>query len=419
MREHQVTGARGARRAWPGTARRGVRVTHAEVRRAGRDDGSALRIRAVVQLGTLLPADVRVHVAPRGNAASCESDPGALRLWSVQSYRNGAFVFEATALDREIGAAADAEDLVVRVRPAHGGRALAASRAVAALRLPRDSRSGDGAIAAAGSPAECRPLLLTQREALTPAAPAPRRVAGPSCAGAWSGASAPRCITNTPSPTVFLAKVVCTATAIVTAGTVIAVAPRTVTGPSLVVLLTALLASGLVVQTDRWLARWRRRPGPHPANSRSSTGPRLVEDRARTRDRDDASVRATRRGVLGAVSMALLLFALAAREELGAVLSAVGLAALVVLRATAASGGWASRGPLATARPATAESIGAAPSAVPLAASEAVSRAAIGNVADGDPSARPRRPSRARLAVESGGGTTLRAHGGRLPSRGA
>jgi hypothetical protein len=40
-----------------------------------------------------------------------------VRLWSVQSYRNGAYVFEATVCLQEID---DGEGLVVRVHPAYG-----------------------------------------------------------------------------------------------------------------------------------------------------------------------------------------------------------------------------------------------------------------------------------------------------------
>jgi hypothetical protein len=68
------------------------------------------RVRAVVQLGRLSPADVRVEfvpVPPAGGVA-------ALRMWSSQAYGNGRFVFEAE-LDAAAGADATWQ---VYVRPA-------------------------------------------------------------------------------------------------------------------------------------------------------------------------------------------------------------------------------------------------------------------------------------------------------------
>jgi hypothetical protein len=88
-----------------------------------------------VQLGALLPADVHVDISRR-DVEPGSSDGGALRLWSVQSYRNGAFVFEAAATDQEIDDSILA-DLIVRVRPAGSDRERAlASAVVAPLRFP-------------------------------------------------------------------------------------------------------------------------------------------------------------------------------------------------------------------------------------------------------------------------------------------
>jgi hypothetical protein len=77
-----------------------------------------VRVRAVIHLGSLSPADVRVG-AVRGAAESDdEPEESASELYSAQSYRNGTFVFEGfTVLD-----ARDGERLLsvlVRPRAAH------------------------------------------------------------------------------------------------------------------------------------------------------------------------------------------------------------------------------------------------------------------------------------------------------------
>lgn len=53
-------------------------------------------VRAVVQLGGLTPADVRV-TAQHVTSAAKRTRTGTLRLWSVQSHHNGEVVFEALA----------------------------------------------------------------------------------------------------------------------------------------------------------------------------------------------------------------------------------------------------------------------------------------------------------------------------------
>jgi hypothetical protein len=101
-----------------------VHVCHAEARNDIADGGAdRTMLRAVVQLGALAPADVRVTVRqPTADAgAACEQP---VRLWSAQSYRNGRFVFEASTNASDIGNGAD---LLVSVEPSparHGGITL-------------------------------------------------------------------------------------------------------------------------------------------------------------------------------------------------------------------------------------------------------------------------------------------------------
>ncbi len=96
-----------------------VHVSHVEARTegaGGRTDRTALR--AVVQLGDLAPADVRVTV--RHPAADTEDARGKpVRLWSTQSYRNGGFVFEAITNESGI---ANSGDLLVSVEPSAARR---------------------------------------------------------------------------------------------------------------------------------------------------------------------------------------------------------------------------------------------------------------------------------------------------------
>jgi hypothetical protein len=101
-----------------------VHVCHVEARNDfadGRTDRTVLR--AVVQLGALAPADVRVTVRqPAANLGAARETP--VRLWSAQSYRNGSFVFEASTNASDI---ADSADLLVSVEPSparDGGIAL-------------------------------------------------------------------------------------------------------------------------------------------------------------------------------------------------------------------------------------------------------------------------------------------------------
>ena len=96
-----------------------VHVSHVEARMesaGGRTDRTALR--AVVQLGDLAPADVRVTVRqPAAEMEDARVKP--VRLWSTQSYRNGGFVFEAITNESGI---ASAGDLLVSVEPSPARR---------------------------------------------------------------------------------------------------------------------------------------------------------------------------------------------------------------------------------------------------------------------------------------------------------
>ena len=119
----------------------GVHVCGAEmVERVRRGTGQRATLRAVVQLGGLSPPDVVVTA----RRADVERETAqAVRLWSVQSHHNGAFVFEAAASARAIDEAAN---LLVSVEPA---RALRGDRVLtSAMRLVAPSGPDDGATCA-------------------------------------------------------------------------------------------------------------------------------------------------------------------------------------------------------------------------------------------------------------------------------
>jgi hypothetical protein len=94
-----------------------VHVCFAEVLLAGSGFSERRpRLRAVVQLGGLTPADVQV-TARLAVAGSEPASREPLRLWSVQSHHNGAFVFEATTAAEATFAIERAPDLLVTVAP--------------------------------------------------------------------------------------------------------------------------------------------------------------------------------------------------------------------------------------------------------------------------------------------------------------
>lgn len=71
-----------------------------------------VRVRAVVRLGALAPADVHVELRPA--ARTDEARARSRAMWSVQAYDNGCYVFEATLAHQDL--AADVA-WMVRVRP--------------------------------------------------------------------------------------------------------------------------------------------------------------------------------------------------------------------------------------------------------------------------------------------------------------
>jgi hypothetical protein len=92
----------------------GVRLRAAELLSREGDGVRSPTLRAVVQLGTLTPADVRVIAGPATQSVE-NAAVERLRLMSVRSHHNGAVVFEAVAAP---GDPAMTRDLVVTVRPA-------------------------------------------------------------------------------------------------------------------------------------------------------------------------------------------------------------------------------------------------------------------------------------------------------------
>jgi hypothetical protein len=119
-----------------------VHVCFAEVLLADSDSRERrARLRAVVQLGGLTPADVQV-TARLAVAGSEFVSREPLRLWSVQSHHNGAFVFEAAAATEAPLTIEGAPDLLVTVAPAPPERAGLALSDVVRL-------------VASGEPADC------------------------------------------------------------------------------------------------------------------------------------------------------------------------------------------------------------------------------------------------------------------------
>jgi len=91
----------------------GVHLRFAELVPSAGDGVPASTLRAVVQLGTLTPADVRVTAGPTAQAVETSSAE-QVRLVSVRSHHNGAVVFEAAVPPR---AMATATALVITVSP--------------------------------------------------------------------------------------------------------------------------------------------------------------------------------------------------------------------------------------------------------------------------------------------------------------
>ena len=90
-----------------------VRVENAVTSETPGCNGNVLTtVRACVHLGTLLPTDVKVEMGADGSPAHNGSQRRH-RLWSVQSYQNGSFLFESCVPAAELR---DAARLLIRVR---------------------------------------------------------------------------------------------------------------------------------------------------------------------------------------------------------------------------------------------------------------------------------------------------------------
>lgn len=76
-----------------------------------------LRVRAIVDLDGLTPADVHVHLVPAAAAASA-SWPADWRMWSCEAYGNGRVLFERTVPRPADAPDGLAGDWVVVVHPA-------------------------------------------------------------------------------------------------------------------------------------------------------------------------------------------------------------------------------------------------------------------------------------------------------------
>jgi hypothetical protein len=117
MRAHVAPDGRSSDGRWLEERWPSVHVCFADVLRAGAGSSERRpRLRAVVQLGGLTPADVQVTARLATGPASASREP--LRLWSVQSHHNGAFVFEAAAATEPTLRIVGAPDLLVTVAPA-------------------------------------------------------------------------------------------------------------------------------------------------------------------------------------------------------------------------------------------------------------------------------------------------------------
>lgn len=138
-----------------------------------------------------------------------------------------------------------------------------------------------------------------------------------------------------PSALSFVVKVILAALGIAMAATVIVTAPRSVTIPLAVALGTGLVAGGLIKAADRFLERRR-----HRTTRRRSVMSRETSHQPRA----DAAADAVGWGVLGVVSVVLLVLALLVPRELGIGMAAVGVAGLLVFRLSAMYGDWLSRG---------------------------------------------------------------------------
>lgn len=124
--QRSANAATAAWAAWVRQQWRRVRVTHLETNSLLADVPGRVRVRANVHLGSLVPADVLVEATADVAETAAASREWPIRLWSVQSYRNGTYVFEGL-LPLE---AVDEHLLIVRVRPGAVDETLSALQEV-------------------------------------------------------------------------------------------------------------------------------------------------------------------------------------------------------------------------------------------------------------------------------------------------
>lgn len=87
-----------------------VTVKSAEIARTGGPD----RARAVIHLGRLTPADVRVELVPGEPSVADVAPPAPRRMFSSCAYGNGCFVFEAALTPADV---AHVHDWMLHVHP--------------------------------------------------------------------------------------------------------------------------------------------------------------------------------------------------------------------------------------------------------------------------------------------------------------
>ena len=87
-----------------------VQVTSAQISRGHGADCA----RAVIQLGGLTPADVRVELVPKEAGFADAATPARRRMFSSLPYDNGCFLFEASLSPHD---AAQVRDWLIHVHP--------------------------------------------------------------------------------------------------------------------------------------------------------------------------------------------------------------------------------------------------------------------------------------------------------------
>lgn len=87
-----------------------VQVTSAQISREHGADCA----RAVIQLGGLTPADVRVELVPKEASLADAATPATRRMFSSFPYENGCFLFEASLYPHDT---AQVRDWLIHVHP--------------------------------------------------------------------------------------------------------------------------------------------------------------------------------------------------------------------------------------------------------------------------------------------------------------